>query len=84
MPSVSYARLRELESKESQLDDIRLMAILAPFTKDLCNSIGLILANTPYSQWPQVARVAFDYAARQTPTTAGIYKSRLPEESING
>lgn len=80
MPNISGARLRELEEKEKRLLALQESQILTPFVEELKENLGLIAANTPFEKWGNSFILAFKAAEQKMPTSAYLYKQRLPKE----
>lgn len=69
----SYAEL------ETTLEGFQRAKILQPFIKDFLESIGVILCNMPFEEWPQIAKAAFRHNERLAPSAAALYKEGLPK-----
>lgn len=49
------------------------------FMKRFRGGLMLLLAQTPYRDWPQMAKSAFEFWERELPIPAGLYKDLLPK-----
>lgn len=50
------------------------------FAAELSRAVGTFLACTPYSQWPSFCKAAFEHAKIKAPTSAYLYRERLPKD----
>lgn len=73
--SIQKARIAELEA---ELQGVKMYQHINGFTDSMLRNIGVILALTPYEQWPAIAKAAYKHAAERQPTTAQYYKQNLP------
>ena len=69
----------ENEALKRQIDELRMQPHIARFAKEIGGNIMLMLANTPYKRWPELAKTAFTHAAERQDTLAYFYKQRLPK-----
>lgn len=58
---------------EAQVRKYQRQEILKPFVEEFLRNIGVILANTPRAEWPNIANVAFKAAQRKMPAAAEYY-----------
>lgn len=70
-------RIKELETRLKEKEQYEA---IKPFIKEFLQNIGVVLAYTKYSAWPELVKIAFKQAAKDAPTAAYIYKQRLPKE----
>lgn len=77
---VSSVDLRRLVSESKQLAELKENESITPFVNEFVKSVGMLLAYTPFSEWPQMCKTAFEYASKSAPTAARIYKSKLPSK----
>lgn len=50
------------------------------FAEHLSQAVGTFLACTPYAQWPQFCRAAFEHSRIRAPNAAELYRNRLPAD----
>lgn len=60
-----------------ELRELRMLPMLEEFAERVAQNIMVQLAVTPYDQWPDHARRAFEHESRKSPTIAREYRSRL-------
>ena len=48
------------------------------FTRDLSESVLIVLGNMPLCDWPPRLLAALDHTERKRPFAAKLYKARLP------
>ncbi len=80
MANISSVRLRELEQAEKRLRELQNMKVAEEFAKELLQNVGVLLATTPFERWPEMAKVAYAYAAKGMPSAARTYREGLPKE----
>lgn len=83
MPTLSNARLSELEQAERDLARIREDEMVRPFTAMLLELIGIYLAITPYEDWPSIAKAAMINMRGRAENAAKVYLARLPPVDKN-
>ncbi len=91
MPIISNAEYHRLKAAEKRLSEIEDQRAAGPFTERLVQSIGMLVAHTKTSEWPNMVLRAYESVAREIPTGAAAY-SRLrgkladaaPELLLNG
>lgn len=69
----------ERDRLQSELNAERFKPALERFAREFGDDLLTVLAQTSYEYWPKVAKMAFEHAARRTPTVAHFYKLRLPK-----
>lgn len=69
----------ENESLKQQLAELRMQPNLERFAREVGDNVMLMLANKPYEQWPDLAKLAFKHAADRQDVTAYFYRQRLPK-----
>lgn len=69
----------ENEKLKKQIDELRMQPYLTAFIKEISANIMLILANKPFDQWPEEAKIAFRHAQERQDTIAYMYLQRLPK-----
>lgn len=80
--NVVHRQKAEIESLKAEIDTTRTHAHRARFAREIGENIMLILANTPFARWPEIAKIAFKHAQDRQETTAYLYKQNLPEASL--
>lgn len=80
MPSISFAKLQQLELAQKELKELQLQKMIKPFVEAFTNNLGTLAAYTPINKWPKEFKACFDAVARTMQTAAEIYKDRLPIE----
>ena len=79
---VTKARIVELEKKERHLARLISLEIQTPFVEKFKENLGVILALTPYDEWPAFVRTCAEHAAMEVPMSWGEYKANLPKSSL--
>jgi len=79
MPNITQSRLVQLERAKDELQDLQIQEAMKPFVDEFLTKLGTLLANKPYEEWPQEAKIAFQSTARDIPTGAILYRDRLPQ-----
>lgn len=76
--------IEDLRKENAELKDkLRIASedkIVEEFTNRISKTLMNILANIPYSQWPDPAKRAFNLEGYPTPTAAHLYRTRLPKK----
>ncbi len=81
MKSLERMRYKKrIDALERELDEMRLKPTLRHFGQKLGEAIVTLLANTPYSEWPNEAKIAFRDVEEKFPIAAFHYMERLPKE----
>lgn len=75
MASISNTRLAELLSAEKRMYELELRSIILNGMPEFLNAVDTLLANTPYQDWPPLAKAAFQ---RQPSIWRIAYRSKLP------
>lgn len=80
-PANRYAleRARE-EGRQEERRRQQDLAVATAFAERVGASLMVLLANTPYSQWPELAKTAYRHEASKTPTAEWLYSETLPKE----
>lgn len=69
----------ENEELKRQVQELRLSPNLTRFASEVGNNIMIVLANKPYDQWPELAKMAFKCASDRQEVLAHLYQERLPK-----
>lgn len=69
-------RIAQLEREVQSLRDAKIIKM---FADNLLQSIGVILINKPYDNWPEEAKYAFEHERERAPVAAELYAARLPK-----
>lgn len=69
----------EIARLNRELNELRDFPIITDFALRVGNDIMTILATMPFDQWPQVAKKALLHEEHKTPTSAQMYRARLPK-----
>lgn len=77
--NVVHRQKAEIESLKTEIENMRHAHHRARFAREIGENIMIILANKPFSQWPEIAKIAFKHAQDRQETTAYLYKQNLPE-----
>lgn len=81
MPHISGPRYAELLACEKAQTDARVRAVITPFSIELSHALGTLAALTPWEQWPDAWRAAYQHCARSWPTAARLYRDQLPTDT---
>ncbi len=75
-----YARVKaENERLSKELRRLRQQKDVEEFAGRMLQDLGVLLALTPFKDWPHLARVAFKANETATPPPAALYLDRLPK-----
>lgn len=69
---------KENEELKKKISDLQFQPHLVRFASEVGNNIMLMLANTSFDKWPELAKIAYRHAQEHQETTAYLYKQRLP------
>ena len=69
----------ENEQLKKQIEELKQGKYIEAFAREVGMNIMLILANTPYSRWPDVAKISFKHASERQEVSAYLYQQRLPK-----
>lgn len=64
----------EIARLKAEIDRMHDVKYIKAFADELTKNIGTMLAVTPYSEWPEMAKVAYRHAKDQQETSAWIYR----------
>ena len=81
MATISQLRYKQLLDAEKQLNDLKRKQIAQEVANEYLHLLGVVLALTPYDNWPEEAKSALDEVSRRG-CTAGVavFKELLPTE----
>ena len=65
------AEIVRLKAEIERLHDVKY---IRQFAEEIQRNIGTMLAVTPYSKWPEMAKVAYRHAQERQETAAWIYR----------
>lgn len=74
------SRDQRITELEAEVKEFREHKHAARFAKELGDAVMTILANKPFKQWPEVAKVAYAHVSRNQEVSAQLYYDRLPKE----
>lgn len=77
--NVVHQQRTRIAELEKQIDDMRNAAHKARFAREVGENIMLMLANTSFAKWPDMAKTAFKHAEDRQETSAYLYKQCLPK-----
>ena len=63
--------IAKLKAEIERLHDVKYIRL---FANELTENIGTMLAVTPFSKWPEMAKVAYRHAEERQETSAWIYR----------
>lgn len=69
----------QIDELRKEIQDLKDDKLIEPFVRLMLERIGVELANMPFDEWPNIARIAYQYSARETPNSANLYYVRLPD-----
>jgi hypothetical protein len=65
------AEIARLKAEIERLHDVKY---IRQFADELTKNIGTMLAVTPFSKWPEMAKVAYRHAERDQEVSAWVYR----------
>ena len=65
-----------------EITDLKLQHLVEKFAVKLGNNILTILANTPWKDWPEIAKTCVEHEARRTPNIVEYYLNSLPKSTL--
>jgi hypothetical protein len=74
MPNISIAELARLRRCEAQLKAREESKAIAPFAEQLCQNLGLVVANMARERWPSWVVGCVEDAARKYPVGAHFWE----------
>ncbi len=77
MVTIRMSRLVELEAAEALLKDLEDRRVVREFADAMLHNVGVLLSETPFDAWPEVAKAAFHDAETRLPIGADAYRERL-------
>ena len=75
------AEITELKAEIARLHEAKYVK---QFAMEIQRNLSTMLAVTPFSEWPEMAKVAYRHAAREQETTAWIYRQYCALERVDG
>ena len=70
---------KEIEELRRRLHELENEKLMTPFIDKMSENIMVILANSPFEWWPNIAKTGFEHARDKYPVPAEIYKRNLPK-----
>lgn len=80
MPSISISLYNSLLADKARLEQIQRAEAMRPFVTEAINSLGMLLANKPFKDWPDIAKLAYKHAGKGMPTGYALYMQHLPKD----
>jgi len=74
-----HIRDSKIAELEAQIQSLRDKETLKPFVEEFKEALGLVLVNTPYEEWPKLAKLAFEHVSSRMETAAWMYRTKLPK-----
>lgn len=68
----------ENERLKQEIAQPKMQPLLKSFAHEVGNNLMIMLANKPFVDWPDLAKIAYRHAANGRGTVAHFYKSNLP------
>lgn len=78
MPNISASEYKRLQAADAELQALRNREVQRPYVHAALQNLGMLLACTPWEEWPAVAKAAYQAAARNYPVPAQLYRAALP------
>lgn len=70
----------EIKRLQAEIEVLRDQKIVHQFANAMLENIGIILAHKPFSEWPELAKIAYRHAERKQEVAAFIYRKYCAKE----
>jgi len=76
--NVVTAKNEEITKLQEEISRLRMIPLVTQFAERFGHNMLVILAATPYAQWPDWAKGVFKRTEKDQPAIAQYYKDQLP------